>query len=698
MIDGFRINSVEIEGFKGFTTPQEVDVRSRHVFLLGRNGNGKSSVIESIRWGLFGSTNRPNEVIANSGYLGECRVVITLMRGGEELTLRRRLIQGVSGGSDATLTDELGKEKRIRDVIPQLDSINAGEGMHIIFSSQSAPMRRQPADISPFDRPILNYVGLLHPRALLSQIDDFLTRQEDVEYDVSNRLTSTRQNLDERISTRELRRRNILRSAPWGNEPVPTVGQSENKARDLIQEITSKSIDGALTSASLAALIEHASISLQKRREQTQSELQKESANLANRIQKVDVFRSNLISADAQKANLDSIASALNSELKGISIDELRGKVDETRANLDTARLKRRIIEDSISLLNRVDSNSTLCPVCDTEHARHALQSLLRQNSGELSEDATSNLLNILSARLKQAGTLKDSLEKQAAKLARLGETVDKTYKSIYMEDKEELTEPITRNQIDTALERLVSRKAEIESQITNNDAWLNKFDARLSKLREEDDYHQTQRDLHNLGVSKTNLSVIVNAYNDLVAFGASVRKIKQVAESCYNEQLKKEIPNLSENLTKVFSALTQHPYYDRLIISDDLLPKLELRVASTQDPLGLEDQIGVLNGQAESALRLVPYIVFSQADDTPTEVYLVMLDDPTQASDEEHTEILVKNLADIGHRVQIMVASHETDRFRRFLPKYFEPESYVIIEPTNLSRQGGPTLNIDYQ
>ena len=81
MADGFRIGRITVEGFKDFTTRKEVDLQNRHVFFLGSNGNGKSSVIEAIRWGLFGSTNRPNDIVANRKHATRCRVEIGLLRG-----------------------------------------------------------------------------------------------------------------------------------------------------------------------------------------------------------------------------------------------------------------------------------------------------------------------------------------------------------------------------------------------------------------------------------------------------------------------------------------------------------------------------------------------------------------------------------------------------------------------------------------
>ena len=103
-----------------------------------------------------------------------------------------------------------------------------------------------------------------------------------------------------------------------------------------------------------------------------------------------------------------------------------------------------------------------------------------------------------------------------------------------------------------------------------------------------------------------------------------------------------------------------------------------------------------MLNGQAESALALVPYFAFSQEDDAPTEVYLVLLDDPTRAYDEDHIDTLVERLAELGHYVQLMVASQESSRFRALLPKYFSPADYMIVEPARWSHDAGPELSFE--
>lgn len=222
MTKGFFVESVAIEGFKGFTTRKEIKFDGRHAFLLGRNGNGKSSIIEAVRWGLFGSARRPNEIIANRDYAGRCRVEIVLVRDGNRLTLRRTLIRGASGGSDAVLTDEQGQVQSIQAIMPQLDSVDTGEGMHIIFAPQATPLRRQPEDLTAFERTVFNHLGLTHPRALLSQLESLKESQESLEARLGEDLTAARRKLDGEIETLEHQRATILGAPPWGNDPTPS--------------------------------------------------------------------------------------------------------------------------------------------------------------------------------------------------------------------------------------------------------------------------------------------------------------------------------------------------------------------------------------------------------------------------------------------------------------------------------------------
>src|SRR5208282_5448844 len=53
----YRIADLSIQYFKGFTAEQTLSFDGRNVFLFGENGHGKSSIIEAIRWCLFGTSD-----------------------------------------------------------------------------------------------------------------------------------------------------------------------------------------------------------------------------------------------------------------------------------------------------------------------------------------------------------------------------------------------------------------------------------------------------------------------------------------------------------------------------------------------------------------------------------------------------------------------------------------------------------------
>lgn len=695
MPGGFRIQSIGIEGFKGFTSRKEINLDGGHAFLLGQNGNGKSSIIEAIRWGLFGSNNRPNEVVANRGYSVRCRVELTLMREGKQWKLRRTLLRGATGGSDPVLTDEKGEEHNIREIMPQLDSVESGEGMHIISASQAIPVGRQPADLSPFERTVFRHLGLANPRALLSRLNEVIIIQDLNVNNFGNQLTDVRDGITKQLTALKQQRGTILRMPPWIEERPPTVVESEGKARALIQKITGQKPDSTLSGASLDALVEEASASLSYRFDQSVIKLTADDAALQKRLAALENFLTIQKGVANTKERLDSVRSELETALSGMSVDDLRNQVEQARMALDNANLTRQVLEYASSLVNRVQDDDLRCPVCDIEHRRSDLEQILGNRLSETSGDLSAGLAT-LQANLKQV----EELESVSLQLARELDALDKRYSAakdeVASSGQDELTESVDVADVEALVRHLSERRVSIAQQVENQESWYNGIKAQLDKLKEEERFHQIQKEIARLEGDEARFERVKRAYQDLVSFGESLRTIQGAVETTLKERLAADTPVVSRNLSRVFSALTHHNWYDQLVIAKDELPKLELKVSSSQDPLEVEDPIEVLNGQAERAVELAPYFAFGQEEEAPTEVYLVMLDDPTQAFDEQHTEILVECLAELGRNVQLIVASQETARFREMLPKSFAKGSYVIVEPTNWSRTAGPELAVE--
>ena len=689
MADGFRIERISIEGFKGFTRAQEIELKNRHVFLLGPNGKGKSSIVEAIRWGLFGSTGRRNDVVRNGSYSGECRVVIDLSRDGNEWNLTRVLMPG-SGESRPELVDHLGEVRNIRDVLPQIHSLDAGEGAHIIFAAQAAPLGRPPEDLSPFEKTVIGHLGLTDASALVSHLETFVKEQGEEETRLARLVDDRRERLTERISQLQRQRGAILAAPPWDGELVPSIAETEDKAKELIKEITPDDSDRESGAMRLDALVDRADRALEKRIGQDQTPLTEDLARLDQHLTELETISDILRTIDRKKTDLRGAEEAREQVLNGISLDELRTRIESQRRSAGAAALGRRLGEVAAELIERSEDVGIMpCPICGTDHDRNELGDLISALSQTDDEKNVSNLRET-EDQLKAALEADDRVC-QLRKELRTCE--DDLNKAVVSSEDTKLAEAVSGGDVGEYVELVIQQKLSVEKQIDGFEDWLKGVRTRVMKLREEARFQSIQRGLKSLKAVDEEMQSAEQSFQNFVEFGESIRGIWDSVRSTLTQELRAKVPNVANKLTTVFCALTKHDYFDRLVIDDEKLPKLELLVASSSDTSGLLHPTGVLNGQAESALALVPHFALSQAEEAPTEVYLVLLDDPTRAFDREHIEILIERLADLGKRVQVVVATQETETFRKLLPKFFERETYLVVEPQDWSPTDGPTL-----
>lgn len=697
MASGFNIRSVEIEGFKGFTSPQTIDFEGRHVFLLGRVGKGKSSIVEAVRWGLFGSTSRRNEVVRNTRYAGDCRVIITLVRDGEPWNLVRTYNPGTDRTSIPVLTDRHGTRHPLGQVMPNLDSLDAGEGAHIIFASQSAPLSRQPTDLEPFEKHIFSYLGLTHPRALLSDLDNFLRAQSDAEDKLGSEITDARNDIDDQIAQEETRRRNILNAPPWGGDgPPPSIATSEQKLRCFIEEITGESPSADLDGASLSALIEGAEKALREQSNVSQSHLNAKAKALAINRKRLQDLRAAQSKTKEQETKAQNTKCALAAIYAGLTPEELQQELADAKSAWTKATVKRRIASDAAFLIEGGDSDQTTCPVCASPHGRQELMDRVENAVNEFgdSKDSGKSMMDALESRVEEAADLETLLELQTSELASVQDEEMLAASSVSGGDRTRLEQGLD---ISHLIAGYSQQETAINDQLEDQEAWFKERRADLEKFKEEDRFQRIQDLLRELTMTRGKIDRVIDSYNSLVKFGESVRAIRAAVNSRLDERLADGLPRVSDIFSKSFYALTNHDWYDRVVVSNSPSLTLQLGVASSQDSTGAIDPTGVLNGQAESALTIVPYFAFSQADDTPTEVLLVMLDDPTRASDTEHIYMLLQRLEELGRNVQLVVASQEAERFTEMVPKVFDADSYIIVSPTGWSPYDGPELEISH-
>jgi hypothetical protein len=129
---------------------------------------------------------------------------------------------------------------------------------------------------------------------------------------------------------------------------------------------------------------------------------------------------------------------------------------------------------------------------------------------------------------------------------------------------------------------------------------------------------------------------------------------------------------------------LTQQISYElvRIYHDPERIGALELRVATSRLP-AQDFPARVLNGQASKALHLVPYLVFSRFQPDILELDLLLIDDPSESFDTSHMSLLVNELQEAAQHAQIVVESHEEEKFLPQLEGRFAEETQMKVRVT---------------
>ena len=223
----FGIESLSIEGFKAFTTRQDFTFDGRNVFLFGPNGLGKTSIVEAIRWCLFGLASRPGEIVKNQFYVGPCIVQIALRAVDGRWTMQRRL-RPSGGDSDLTIRDPNRIERNLEDVFPQLSRIGPREGTHVIYAAQQPSSRRPEADITDFSYVVYRYLGLEEVPRLSDVLLALSTDWDTQEVEICGKVESLGESFSQKIAVIDEDLSRITSDPPWGT--VLTPGSADTRA------------------------------------------------------------------------------------------------------------------------------------------------------------------------------------------------------------------------------------------------------------------------------------------------------------------------------------------------------------------------------------------------------------------------------------------------------------------------------------
>src|SRR5438034_2333908 len=242
----YRIESLAVEGFKAFGVPQEIPLAGRHCFLFGANARGKSSIVEAIRWCLFG-LERDSDVRNRFSEAVDCRVELRLRDAAGLWRLERRLRPGQLR-SDLTIRNPDSKEVTQKEALPNLVRLGTGAGAVVFFSAQQATRARAYGDLTRFHEVLYAHLNLSEAERLRTELARELEEEFEIQLRRAEELQSAEAKLQEQLKDVGAHLDEIVRNPPWELAEAATRVMSETRIRSFVADLAGeaeRSVDGA---------------------------------------------------------------------------------------------------------------------------------------------------------------------------------------------------------------------------------------------------------------------------------------------------------------------------------------------------------------------------------------------------------------------------------------------------------------------
>ena len=692
----FRIHRLGIEGFKAFAKPQSFAMGGGHVFVFGMNGLGKSSVVEAVRWCLFGAAGRPDAEFRNVFYsAGECKVELELEGRGGRWRVQRRLRPGARE-SELIIQDPSGTTVPRAEVFPGLASLGPREGTHIIFASQQSSRRRPQADITDFDKVLYSYLRIENVPDLLDRLEREIEEQAEIEQQLAEEVNDAEESLRSALNDLRQRIEENLAAAAWPGETVPTSAETDARIRAFVEECggSLERPDGGPVTREL--LLAEAERAIQQVSATTQDAVQSQLNDARAILQQLVIAKGTFEDLTEQfktaQAQVGSCEYDLKNALGDTTKQQLLTDYSELEQQNEQLTQYLAIVQQAAGYFEKFSPGE--CPVCDAVVDPADLVPRVQARIGsdprmaELAQALASVRSSLEAIRVEEANL---------ATARAICTSVESRVEAVRAQIEGLLDDPADLSSIDHLIERLENHIGQFELELRESGSLVATKRHALKDLRAEvrfQEYRSREERLrHNL---ESGLEPAREAHREFADVLETLRTIRESLQESFNNTLDKTKPQINALMTEVYGRLTQQASFPKVVVESGPADKprtLSVRVTSDRTPGETFDPYEVLNGQASNAVDLLPYFVFSQFQAEALELDCLLIDDPSQSFDTSRVELLLQELATAATHAQLIVASHEEDRFAPSIDRYFPSGSYRMMRVTSFAPNSGPAL-----
>ena len=502
----------------------------------------------------------------------------------------------------------------------------------------------------------------------------------------------------------ELSLKELLRNPPWLKDPTPTLSETESKVYTFAQE-TAKIIDKSLdTKISATDALQYIDGWCEEIANTDLKTLQKKSGDLQERVTTIKILLQTMQEKEKNRIEIQKNIGILEEKLKtlceGQSLEQMKERSEQ---------LSRRIKEENAKLSIAREAKeycsihaATECPVCLEKYSADDLFERIAKNIENATPEQTEFVKSLeqINSRYLKASELDADLKGLKVNLEQgvveFNDVVSKISEILQVSAGMPLSEEDVAQNLARIQESLETLRSSMESKESQYTEWKKRVEALRRELR----FHKYRREQDRIQHQLTaQLEPVRDRLEELLALENTLHEVKEIIAEEFNNAIDRALPKLNIMMTEVYSSLTGQTSFEKLHIQRTGGTGghgLQFKVGSQRLPGQHFNPEDVLNGQANSALRLVPYFVFSKFQAEALELDLLLIDDPSQSFDTSHVEFLLRELATAGTHAQLIIATHEDERFRPLLRKYFAEGEHITIGFKDFEPKKGPSFVIE--
>jgi DNA repair exonuclease SbcCD ATPase subunit len=694
----FTLKSLRVRGFRGFldTDAGNFALDSPITILFGQNGRGKSSTLNAIEWGLFGSEcsgtkteirERVNWIIPNHhANSGKVTVELEIRDDDGSYLVRRELRsrarrKASDGGVEIELPDgECLTGAQATQFLDRLHRSTFRDFATTVYQHQEAIRAIVTQEPRHRSDAIDRLLGLSDHRNLLNALNkvdakgrqkDSLSELREFETQVETALQTRENDLEER--------RNEARAAGVPRNQL-NAKAALGLGRDVRRALDQFAMETGLESVplhvppewtGLKSFCETVRTVINKLRGEIPAA--KEQEELVERRGKVIGLKSDLETAKGKQAEIGNGIRELDKEYGGQnSVDEQFAKVKKDieveKARLRATNARATLIREAIKFLEAEEAKdqlSDLCPVCGNEapgllETLHRLwEERLQAQSGEIDTKIKS-----LEKQAKKLQSAADNYREWNDKLENVMERWGKCCRkagALLKRDFGAEDEPLPL--LNTEANRITERLQELSIAVQEKQIRLSDIEKELEKVKiiheilhlegKKEIIEQIQRspEYTELEAFRDDAAELVD---DLEAIRAGISEVM-------NEEARDKVTAAKTAIDCYFRRLTKHPAVRAIKLEVDANARTLRNDYTITDQDG-NDLTPILSQGDLNALALAIFLGLAASTNDSGTFGFVLMDDPSQSLDSEHKKQLVQVLNEVAGRKQLVISTMDRE------------------------------------